>query len=105
MTVRNLDRRFEPASVELFTPIRELTHEMTTGLTKIDYDREMALVLAEHDRPARSSAMCCARTAACWPSAGCSALRRRLTLTIVDQARPASAMSLAYRRNEPYRVA
>jgi acetyltransferase len=45
--------RLAPENVRLrfFAPIKELTHDTAAGLTQIDYDREMALVLADHDRP------------------------------------------------------
>jgi acetyltransferase len=44
--------KLSPEAVRLrfFAPIKELTHETAAGLTQIDYDREMALVLADHDR-------------------------------------------------------
>jgi acetyltransferase len=37
--------------LRFFAPIKELTHETAASFTQIDYDREMALVLADHDRP------------------------------------------------------
>lgn len=45
--------KLSPESVRLrfFAPIKELTHETAAGLTQIDYDREMALVLADRDPP------------------------------------------------------
>jgi len=45
--------KLSPEAVRLrfFAPIKELTHETAAGLTQIDYDREMALALADHDRP------------------------------------------------------
>jgi acetyltransferase len=44
--------KLSPENVRLrfFAPVKELTHETAAGLTQIDYDREMALVLADHDR-------------------------------------------------------
>jgi acetyltransferase len=43
-------RKLSPASVRMrfFAALQELTHETAARLTQIDYDREMALVLAEH---------------------------------------------------------
>jgi acetyltransferase len=45
--------KLSPQSVRLrfFAAIKELTHATAAGLTQIDYDREMALVLADDDRP------------------------------------------------------
>jgi acetyltransferase len=45
--------KLSPESMRLrfFAPIKELTHETAAGFTQIDYDREMALVLADHERP------------------------------------------------------
>jgi acetyltransferase len=45
--------KLSPESMRLrfFAPIKELTHETAASFTQIDYDREMALVLADHDRP------------------------------------------------------
>ena len=45
--------KLSPQSVRLrfFASIKDLTHETAAGLTQIDYDREMALVLADDDRP------------------------------------------------------
>jgi acetyltransferase len=45
--------KLSPEAVRLrfFAPIKELTHETAAGMTQIDYDRETALVLADHDRP------------------------------------------------------
>jgi GNAT superfamily N-acetyltransferase len=40
----------EAVRLRFFAPIKELTHATAAGLTQIDYDREMALVLADHDR-------------------------------------------------------
>jgi acetyltransferase len=42
-------RRLSPEDVRMrfFAPLRSLSHEMAARLTQIDYDREMALVLAE----------------------------------------------------------
>jgi acetyltransferase len=37
--------------MRFFQPIKELTHAMATPLTQIDYHREMALVLADPDKP------------------------------------------------------
>ena len=44
--------KLSPESMRLrfFAPIKELTHETAASFTQIDYDREMALVLADHDR-------------------------------------------------------
>jgi len=41
--------------MRFFAPIRSLSHEMAARLTQIDYDREMALVLAER-RPGAAGA-------------------------------------------------
>jgi len=45
-------RRLTPEDVRMrfFAPIRMLSHEMAARLTQIDYDREMALVLAEEHK-------------------------------------------------------
>jgi acetyltransferase len=56
-------RRLSPEAVRLrfFAPIKELTHATAAGLTQIDYDREMALVLADHDRPGAAELYAVAR--------------------------------------------
>jgi acetyltransferase len=41
----------EAVRLRFFAPIKELTHATAAGLTQIDYDREMALVLADRSRP------------------------------------------------------
>jgi acetyltransferase len=45
--------KLSPENVRLrfFAPIKELTHETAAALTQIDYDRQMALVLADDLRP------------------------------------------------------
>jgi acetyltransferase len=55
--------RLSPEAVRLrfFAPIKELTHETAAGLTQIDYDREMALVLADHDAPGAADLYAVAR--------------------------------------------
>jgi acetyltransferase len=55
--------KLSPEAVRLrfFAPIKELTHETAAGLTQIDYDREMALVLADHDRPGAADLYAVAR--------------------------------------------
>ena len=55
--------KLSPETVRLrfFAPIKELTHETAAGLTQIDYDREMALVLADHDRPGAAELYAVAR--------------------------------------------
>jgi acetyltransferase len=55
--------KLAPESVRLrfFAPIKEVTHETAAGLTQIDYDREMALVLADHDRPGAAELYAVAR--------------------------------------------
>jgi acetyltransferase len=55
--------KLSPEAVRLrfFAPIKELTHETAAGLTQIDYDREMALVLADHDRPGAAELYAVAR--------------------------------------------
>jgi acetyltransferase len=56
-------RKASPEAVRLrfFAPIKELTHETAAGLTQIDYDREMALVLADHDQPGAAELYAVAR--------------------------------------------
>jgi len=56
-------RKASPEAVRLrfFAPIKELTHETAAGLTQLDYDREMALVLADHDRPGAAELYAVAR--------------------------------------------
>jgi acetyltransferase len=55
--------KLSPQNVRLrfFAPVKELTHETAAGLTQIDYDREMALVLADHDRPGAAELYAVAR--------------------------------------------
>jgi acetyltransferase len=55
--------KLSPEAVRLrfFAPIKELTHETAAGMTQIDYDREMALVLADHDRPGAAELYAVAR--------------------------------------------
>jgi acetyltransferase len=55
--------RLSPEAVRLrfFAPIKELTHETAAGFTQIDYDREMALVLADHGRPGAAELYAVAR--------------------------------------------
>ena len=55
--------KLSPEAVRLrfFAPIKELTHETAAGLTQIDYDREMALVLADHDAPGAADLYAVAR--------------------------------------------
>jgi acetyltransferase len=55
--------KLSPESVRLrfFAPIKELTHETAAGLTQIDYDREMALVLADGDPPGAAELYAVAR--------------------------------------------
>ena len=45
--------KLSPENVRLrfFAPVKELTHETAAALTQIDYDRQMALVLADPSRP------------------------------------------------------
>jgi acetyltransferase len=45
--------KLSPENVRLrfFAPVKELTHETAAALTQIDYDRQMALVLADPLRP------------------------------------------------------
>ena len=45
--------KLSPEAVRLrfFAPLKELTHQAAARLTQIDYDRELALVLAEHGSP------------------------------------------------------
>jgi acetyltransferase len=45
--------KLSPENVRLrfFAPVKELTHETAAALTQIDYDRQMALVLAAPSRP------------------------------------------------------
>jgi acetyltransferase len=51
----------EAVRLRFFAPIKELTHETAAGLTQIDYDREIALVLADHDRPGAAELYAVAR--------------------------------------------
>ena len=51
----------EAVRLRFFAPIKELTHDTAAGLTQIDYDREMALVLADHDRPGAAELYAVAR--------------------------------------------
>ena len=44
----------EDIRLRFFGPIREMTHEMAARLTQIDYDREMAFLLLDGPREARS---------------------------------------------------
>jgi acetyltransferase len=55
--------KLSPENVRLrfFAPVKELTHETAAGLTQVDYDREMALVLADHDRPGAAELYAVAR--------------------------------------------
>jgi acetyltransferase len=55
--------KLSPENVRLrfFAPVKELTHETAAGLTQIDYDREMALVLADRDRPGAAEVYAVAR--------------------------------------------
>ena len=45
--------KLSPENVRLrfFAPVKELTHETAAALTQIDYDRQMALVLADPSPP------------------------------------------------------
>lgn len=54
---REAFKRLSPEAVRLrfFAPLRELSHEMAARLTQIDYDREMALVLADPGPAGRST--------------------------------------------------
>jgi acetyltransferase len=56
-------RKASPEAVRLrfFAPIKELTHETAAGLTQIDYDRQMALVLADRARPGAAELYAVAR--------------------------------------------
>jgi acetyltransferase len=51
--LRAMSRRMPPNFMRMrfFQPLKELTHEMAAPLTQIDYDREMALVLADPGKP------------------------------------------------------
>ena len=51
----------EAVRLRFFAPIKELTHATAAGLTQIDYDREMALVLADRDRPGAAELYAVAR--------------------------------------------
>src|SRR5690606_22738583 len=44
----------EEIRLRFFTPLKALTHMQAARLTQIDYDREMALVLAEPDLPGKA---------------------------------------------------
>ena len=54
----------EEIRLRFFTPIKALTHMQTARLTQIDYDREMALVLAEPTIPGRAEVFGVARLTA-----------------------------------------
>lgn len=54
----------EEIQLRFFTPMKTLTHVMAARFTQIDYDREMALVLAEHGTPGQSAIGGVARLAA-----------------------------------------
>ena len=47
--------------LRFFAPIKELTHQTAARLTQIDYDREMALVLAEPTVPGAAEIYAVAR--------------------------------------------
>ena len=51
--LRAMTRRMPPEYMRMrfFQPLKELTHQMAAPLTQIDYDREMALVLADPGKP------------------------------------------------------
>ncbi|MBK8181752.1 MAG: hypothetical protein IPK63_02055 [Candidatus Competibacteraceae bacterium] len=55
--LRELVRRMpsEDVRMRFFQPIRELTHEMAARLTQLDYEREMAFILAEPNSVAGKS--------------------------------------------------
>jgi acetyltransferase len=59
-------RKLSPEAVRLrfFAPLKELTHQAAARLTQIDYDREMALVLAEHGSAGAAELYAVARIAA-----------------------------------------
>jgi acetyltransferase len=59
-------RQLSPEAVRLrfFAPLKELTHEAAARLTQIDYDREMALVLAGHGPAGAAELHAVARIAA-----------------------------------------
>ncbi|HEX6998095.1 MAG TPA: bifunctional acetate--CoA ligase family protein/GNAT family N-acetyltransferase [Gammaproteobacteria bacterium] len=44
----------EEIRARFFVPLKTLTHVMAARMTQIDYDREMALVLAEHGIPGKA---------------------------------------------------
>ena len=50
--------------LRFFAPLKELTHQAAARLTQIDYDREMALVLAEHGPAGAAELYAVARIAA-----------------------------------------
>jgi acetyltransferase len=54
----------EEIRLRFFTPIKALTHLQTARLTQIDYDREMALVLAEPTLPGEAEVFGVARLTA-----------------------------------------
>jgi acetyltransferase len=58
--------KLSPEAVRLrfFSRVKELTHETAAALTQIDYDREMALVLAEAARPGAAELYAVARFSA-----------------------------------------
>ncbi len=55
--------KLDPSDVRLrfFAPLKTLTHELAARLTQIDYDREMALVLAEPGPAGRAAILGVAR--------------------------------------------
>jgi acetyltransferase len=59
-------RKLSPEAVRLrfFAPLKALTHQAAARLTQIDYDRELALVLAEHGPAGAAELHAVARIAA-----------------------------------------
>jgi acetyltransferase len=59
-------RKLSPETVRLrfFAPLKELTHQAAARLTQIDYDREMALVLVDHESASTAEIYAVARIAA-----------------------------------------
>jgi acetyltransferase len=53
---QRLFSRMSPEDIRMrfFTPKRSLSHPMAARMTQIDYDREMALVLADHGTPGKT---------------------------------------------------
>jgi len=87
--------KLSPEAVRLrfFAPIKELTHETAAGLTQIDYDREMALVLVDHGRPGKAELYAVARF-----STGPDQEKAEFAITVRDDVTGRGLGSLLMRR-------